>query len=223
MTQINLQLPLKVGVIEARRLHVSQETAAYQQLCRRAGEYYDQCAPRGIDSPGAVPGVEPARRMFRSLGVDPTRIRPASEALLRRALKRRELYRINQLVDVGNWCSLDFLLPLGLYDRGSLRGTVNIRQGSEGESYIGIANKVVNLSGRYTLADDEGPFGSPVTDSLRTSIQTTTTECLMTIFAPPSLATTKLEHCLAQSAQRMTEYCGGEIVREQILTGPGAS
>ncbi len=69
------------------------------------------------------------RAMYRRVGLDPTKRRPSSEALLRRVRKGEPLPRINSLVDVCNWCSLEFQLPYGLYqslagprtDRASFR------------------------------------------------------------------------------------------------------
>jgi DNA/RNA-binding domain of Phe-tRNA-synthetase-like protein len=49
------------------------------------------------------------RAMYKRVGLDPTKTRPSSEALLRRV--RRRLPRINSMVDVCNWCSLEFQLP----------------------------------------------------------------------------------------------------------------
>ena len=66
--------------------------------------------------PGDIKGLEPARRLYHRFGIDPTRTRPSSEALLRRVLKGESLYRLNRLVDAINWASLAMLLPIGLYD-----------------------------------------------------------------------------------------------------------
>ena len=59
--------------------------------------------------------------MYRRFGVDPTKTRPSSEALLRRVRKGDALPRVNNLVDVINWCSLESQLPFGLYDCGQNR------------------------------------------------------------------------------------------------------
>ncbi len=54
------------------------------------------------------------RSMYRRIGIDPTRTRPSSEALLRRVRKGGGLPRITTLVEVCNWCSLELQLPYGL-------------------------------------------------------------------------------------------------------------
>src|SRR5207237_3024125 len=77
----------------------------------------------------------PARDLYRRTGEDPTKLRPSSEALLRRVLRGEALYRINSLVDTCNLCSLEFLLPIGLYDADRIQGTVTVRLGAQGEGY----------------------------------------------------------------------------------------
>src|SRR5690242_7334683 len=72
------------------------------------------------------------RAMYSRTGVDPTKTRPSSEALLRRVRKGGELPRINSAVDVINWCSLESQLPFGLYDAGKIRGGVTLRLGRPG-------------------------------------------------------------------------------------------
>src|SRR5690606_22488814 len=82
------------------------------------------------------------RARYRRVGIDPTKTRPSSEALLRRVRKGDRLPRINTLVDVSNWCSLEFQLPYGLYDRAALDPPIELRLGQEGESYAGIRKDV---------------------------------------------------------------------------------
>jgi DNA/RNA-binding domain of Phe-tRNA-synthetase-like protein len=219
MFQLTLTLPVRVAVIESEDVRVTTEAAAYERLMRSAEGYRTRYADRGLDSPGVVDGVKAARSLFRALKVDPTKTRPSSEALLRRALKNKPLYRINTLVDAGNWCSLDFLLPLGLYDLDKIVGGVTLREGREGESYVGIANKTVNVAGRYVLVDEDGPFGSPVTDSLRTSITEATTRAVMSIFAPAGHDPDQLATHADTAATRIREICGGRTSRIELLSG----
>src|SRR5687767_11310319 len=74
----------------------------------------------------ANPPVEitAVRTMYKRVGLDPTKTRPSSEALLRRIRKGDSLPRINSMVDVCNWCSLEFQLPYGLYDASRIEGSI---------------------------------------------------------------------------------------------------
>jgi DNA/RNA-binding domain of Phe-tRNA-synthetase-like protein len=147
------------------------------------------------------------RTMYKRVGLDPTKTRPSSEALLRRVRKGDELPRINSLVDIINWCSLESQLPFGLYDLGRISGSVTLRLGLPGEEYAGIRKDVVHVAGRLTLADDQGPFGNPTSDSARTMVTATTTSALVVIFAPASLSASALERVMSLTSDRIVEFC----------------
>jgi DNA/RNA-binding domain of Phe-tRNA-synthetase-like protein len=147
--------------------------------------------------------------MYRRVGLDPTRRRPSSEALLRRVRKGDPLPRINSLVDVCNWCSLEFQLPYGLYDLAAVEGDIVLRLGHEGESYPGIRKDDVHVGGRITLADARGAFGNPTSDSARTMVTPATTRALMVVFAPAEIARDALSQVLTTSSERARAHCGG--------------
>jgi DNA/RNA-binding domain of Phe-tRNA-synthetase-like protein len=140
---------------------------------------------RSLPEPADV--IAAVRAMYKRVGIDPTKTRPSSEALLRRVRRGEELPQINSLVDIINWCSLETQLPYGLYDLGAIRGGVTLRLGRPGEEYEGIRKAAVHVAGRLTLSDDLGPFGNPTSDSARTMVTTETTRALVVIFAPASL------------------------------------
>jgi DNA/RNA-binding domain of Phe-tRNA-synthetase-like protein len=159
--------------------------------------------------------VGAVRTMYKRVGLDPTKTRPSSEALFRRVKKGDELPRINSMVDVCNWCSLEFQLPYGLYDLGHVEGeTIQMRLGREGESYAGIRKDDVHVGGRICLADARGAFGNPTSDSARTMVTTATTRALVVVFAPRSLDGGRVARVLDVTAQRMTAFTGArELAR----------
>jgi DNA/RNA-binding domain of Phe-tRNA-synthetase-like protein len=148
------------------------------------------------------------RTMYKRVGIDPTKRRPSSEALLRRIRKGDPLPRINSMVDVCNWCSLEFQLPYGLYDSARIQGDVVLRLGAEGESYPGIRKDDVHVGGRITLADSLGPFGNPTSDSARTMVTTATQQALVVIFAPHELAEARLSAVMDVTVKRMEQFTG---------------
>ena len=152
--------------------------------------------------------IAAVRTMYKRVGVDPTKRRPSSEALLRRVRKGDALPRINSRVDVCNWCSLEYQLPYGLYDAAHIEGDVVLRLGMEGESYAGIRKDEVHVAGRITLADSRGPFGNPTSDSARTMVTTETRRALVVVFAPREIDARQLDHVLDVTARRMLEFTG---------------
>ena len=159
----------------------------------------------------------PARELYRAIGLDPTKRRPSSEALVRRVIRGVGLYRINRVVDACNLCSMDFALPIGLYDTSTVAWPVDLRLGRPGEGYKGLGKEYVNVGGRWTLADASGPFGNPSADSFRTRIRETTRACTFVIFAPASYELARLRDHLHTAGQRMQRYADARIVHEELL------
>jgi DNA/RNA-binding domain of Phe-tRNA-synthetase-like protein len=148
------------------------------------------------------------RTMYKRVGIDPTKTRPSSEALLRRVRKGDTLPRINSMVDVCNWCSFEFQLPYGLYDAAHIEGDVTLRIGREGESYPGIRKDDVHVGGRIALVDAVGPFGNPTSDSARTMVTTATTRGLLVVFAPREVDAARLTRVMDVTSERMQQYTG---------------
>jgi DNA/RNA-binding domain of Phe-tRNA-synthetase-like protein len=149
------------------------------------------------------------RTMYKRVGIDPTKTRPSSEALLRRVRKGDTLPRINSMVDVCNWCSFEFQLPYGLYDAAQIDGDVTLRIGREGESYPGIRKDDVHVGGRIALVDTRGPFGNPTSDSARTMVTTATTRALLVVFAPREVDVARLARVMDTTSERMQQFTGG--------------
>jgi DNA/RNA-binding domain of Phe-tRNA-synthetase-like protein len=161
--------------------------------------------------------IAAVRTMYKRVGLDPTKTRPSSEALLRRVRRGDQLPRINSMVDVCNWCSLEFQLPYGLYDAAHLNGDVELRLGRDGEAYPGIRKDDVHVDGRITLADATGPFGNPTSDSARTMVTSATTRALLVVFAPRDVDARRLAVVLDSTSSRMSEFTGCRESSREIL------
>jgi DNA/RNA-binding domain of Phe-tRNA-synthetase-like protein len=163
----------------------------------------------GPSRPDALAATTAAvRAMYKRVGLDPTKTRPSSEALLRRVRKGDPFPRVNSMVDVCNWCSLEFQLPYGLYDASKIVGDVEMRLGLEGELYAGIRKDDVHVAGRICLTDSVGPFGNPTSDSARTMVTTDTKSGMLVVFAPREVTPARLAEVLDMTSARMTEFTG---------------
>jgi len=172
----------------------------------RLASYLAEAESQVRQQPPAETGA--VRAMYKRVGLDPTKTRPSSEALLRRVRKGDPLPRINSLVDVCNWCLLEFQLPYGLYDASRIEGDIELRLGRESESYPGIRKDDVHVGGRLTLADRVGPFGNPTSDSARTMVTTSTVSAVVVVFAPAALEAARLDRVLDVTVARMGEMTG---------------
>lgn len=169
--------------------------------------------------PSQIPALTEARNLYKSFGMDPSRHRPSSEALLRRVLKGKDLYRISNLVDTCNLASLQFALPIGMYDLSLIEGDVTIRTGREGEQYAGIRKGPVHLAGRLGLFDERGPFGSPTSDSARTCTSEETTAVLAVVMATAAYSPQRMADHVAVFSVLFGQYCGAVAVLGAVLGG----
>ncbi len=167
--------------------------------------------------PSEIPGLTEARTLYKSFGMDPSRHRPSSEALLRRVLKGQELYRLNNVVDSCNLASLSMLLPIGMYDLELVEGDVTLRTGQPGEGYPGIRKGLVNLQDRLGLFDAAGPFGSPTSDSARTCVRETTGSILAVIMATAAYPAGLMEENLDTFSAIFTRHCGATEAFRAVL------
>ena len=174
--KVSSALDIEFVALELHELEVTEPRDDFELEVARATQ-----AARS----GTVGDVSRARALYRRFGVDPTRVRPSSEALLRRLKKGEPLPRVNSLVDVANAMSVRLQVPVGLYDMDKARGDeLSIRLGAEGEGYEGIRKERVNVAGRLCVADAEGPLGNPSADSARTMITTDTQRAAWIYFLP---------------------------------------
>lgn len=165
------------------------------------------------------PAVTATRRALKALGKDPSRYRPAAEALRRRLVQGKELWRVSNLVDLNNLVSLRTGLSIGAYDMARLSPPLALRRGESGESYAGIGRGPLNLEGLPVLADASGPFGSPVSDSERSMVGEATREALMVLFGfvDDEAGGEAIEEAASLAAEGLRAWCGaGDITSWRV-------
>lgn len=129
-----------------------------------------------------LPGIAATRRVYRACGKDPSRYRPASEALIRRQLKGKSLYQIDTLVDLINLASIAYGYSIGGFDADKFVGsTLTLGIGREGEPYEGIGRGMINIAGLPVYRDAKGGVGTPTSDNERTKISLSTTHLVVLI------------------------------------------
>ena len=126
--------------------------------------------------------IAATRRVYRACGKDPSRYRPASEALIRRMLQGKTLYQIDTLVDLINLASIAYGYSIGGFDADKIVGdTLTLGIGREGEPYEGIGRGMINIHGLPVYRDAEGGVGTPTSDNERTKIDINTRRLLVLI------------------------------------------
>lgn len=132
---------------------------------------------------GAHPTAAALRRLFRDAGCDPTRYRPASEALLRRLVKGNPMPEIHPLVDLNNCLSAELAVPCCVMVEGSFGDRMTWRSGREGEAYESLRGPF-NLEDKPVLFDEDGPLDTPITGNVRVAVQPNTTAAWLAAYMP---------------------------------------
>lgn len=208
-----------IGIVQAEGLQVSEhDDDLWGEIDARVSEIVRTLQ---VETVPEIPQIAALRKAYRTLGKDPTRYRGSQEALIRRVLKGKGLYRINTVVDLNNLLSMECRHSIGMFDAAKIDGPVLIRAGRPGETYYGIGRDLLNVEGLPLLTDNQGPFGSPTSDSERTKVTLETTSTFATI-----LSFTGREH-LAGQCRRLTDlltrYAGArpERIRTAMLSPAG--
>ena len=118
-----------------------------------------------------ITSIAATRRVYKACGKDPSRYRPASEALIRRMLQGKALYQRDTLVDLVNLASIAYGYSIGGFDADKFVGdTLTLGIGCEGEPYEGIGRGLINIHGLPVYRDAEGGVGTPTSDNERTKM-----------------------------------------------------
>lgn len=158
------------GTLAARRTKVAEA----------ARERFSDTAAISSD-----PVVAALRKLFRAAGCDPTRYRPASEALLRRLVKGGELPEIFPLVDLSNCLSASLAVPCCVMFEGSFKVPLVWRSGTAGEDYESLRGPF-NLENKPVLFDPEGPLDTPITGNVRVKVEADTKKAWLVAYMPAS-------------------------------------
>ena len=122
-----------------------------------------------------------SRNGYKKLGKDPSHTRVACENLLRRIIKRQPLYRLGDIIDLGNILSILTRRSVCVVDLDKLVGNVNIRIGTKEDIYITINRGPLNVDKIPVYEDENSPFGCPSSDTLRTAVDQSTTSIYIMI------------------------------------------
>jgi len=134
-----------------------------------------------IEHISRLPAIRSSRQAYKACGKDPARYRLSAEALLRRVVKQKDIFQINNIVDLLNIVSISTGYSIGGYDADKIRGDIEFGIGRIDEEYDAIGRGILNIENLPVFRDSKGAFGSPTSDSVRTSVTTETKQFLMII------------------------------------------
>lgn len=200
----------KIGIIHYKHISVGASPQMLKGRLRLFQEsiFFDL----ETKSPSAIEGVAEWKKIFKELGTDPSKYRPSAEALFRRIQKQTYLPSINSAVDLNNFFSLQYEVPIGIYDCAFLGDNIEITIGKEEEYYKALNDRSISLKNKIISCDKEGPFGSPYVDSQRAPVTEQTKEALQIVYLRPSLPMEEAEKLTNSLKDMFLQLHGGEAM-----------
>ncbi|TRZ77212.1 hypothetical protein D4R87_03250 [bacterium] len=203
---------LMLGVVHASVKVEKGSDALWQEINKTISVVSKQYS---LDSIPNISEITAVKNTYKRLGKDPSRYRGSAEALLRRILQGKGLYRVNNVVDINNLVSIETLCPVGSYNLENIEQPIIFKVGQEGESYKGIGKEIINIAGLPVFADKSGPYGSPTSDSERAMITNGAKNILMIVIS--FIGNKKMDKILKKVALRLEKFAEAKIIDKIIV------
>lgn len=202
------------------RLGVIQATIDYREKNDLLWQEIDQVAHQirstyQLEQIVHLPVIDHTRKAYLSLGKEPARYRCSAESLLRRVIQGKDLYQINNVVDIINLISLSYHFSIGCYDSKQLVAPVIFDIGNQGETYQAIGRGMINIENLPVFRDKIGPFGSPTSDSVRSMVTKETKEIIIIII--DFSGKDPLEESLDRTYSCLEMFAGAKMIEKQIV------
>lgn len=202
---------LRVLVARVDGVGVEKEKAELQRFKEEIVEEIKQ--RYNLTTVKDVPIFRAYRDFFWRIGIDPTKNRPAAEALIRRVLAGKPLPTINTLVDAYNLASIKSCISIGAFDAGRLKGDLVLRFARKGEKFTGIGmEKPLVLEGNEVVVSDSEKLIAiyPYRDADDTKVTDATRDILLLICGAPGIEEEALKNSAQITVDCVTRFCGGQ-------------
>lgn len=158
------------------------------------------------------------QNLWKKHGMDYYRYRSSGDALVRRVLKNKPLYNINNVVDAMNTISVKTGYSIGAYDLDKIDGDIKIRKAKD-EPFISIGTKEnITLKNELVVRDNKKilDLGISTSSSDLAKVTKSTKNLLINIYAV-SEHEQNLNKALDQTIELMVRFCGGTVAQKNIF------
>lgn len=159
-----------------------------------------------------VPIFRAYRDFFWRAGIDPTKIRPAAEALMRRILANKPIPTINTLVDAYNLASIRTGIALAAFDQKRLQGALSMRAAKAEDEFLGIGmDKPMRLSGGEIVVSDAEKLVAvyPYRDADTSKVTEQTKGVILMVCSCPGIDEASLLEAQRVASEFILKFCGG--------------
>ena len=166
-----------------------------------------------LDAIKDLPVIRAYRDFYWNVGIDPTKTRPAGEALLRKIIGGRDLPSINTLVDSYNLASAETMISIAAFDHAKVDPRrLLMRIAAKGETFVGIGmDSAMILNGVQVVIDDLSQKKLiavyPYRDADESKVTEETTSVLFMMCGVPGISSSDLEAAKKLTCNYVTTFC----------------
>ncbi len=203
----NLDTEFEIKIVDAELKGVKVQPSSSEFRGFREEKFEEIRQSYDIKTIKDHPIIRAYRDFYWRVGIDPTKIRPSSEALIRRVLQGRSIPEINNVVDAYNLASMLTFISIGAYDREKLEGELTLRR-SHGESFTGIGGKKLITKGEIVVSDEEKIINIfPYRDAEATKVTEDTSEVLFLFSGVKGIEKSYLEEAAEKTLEIVRRFC----------------
>lgn len=205
-------LGLRASILSVTGVTVRKSTLALDELKKFV---IDEVKSKySLDTLKDVSIFRAYRDFFWRAGIDPTKVRPAAEALIRRILADKPIPTINTLVDAYNLASIKTGIALAAFDQARLRGTLLMRSAKPDEEFFGIGmNKPMRLNGGEIVVSDNEKLIAvyPYRDADSSKVTEETKGLVLMVCGCPGIDEVSLQQAEQVATDLIVRFCGGKL------------
>lgn len=203
---------IAIGCIEASVTVKEFDEKLWEEICIACDKIAQN---KALEDVLKIDNIKAARDAYKKIDQDPSRYRVSSESLVRRVVKGKGLYKVNNIVDINNLISILSFCPVCAYDLEKIDSEICFKVGEEGEHYEGIGRGQINMSNIPVFADKEGLFGSTTSDSVRAMVTENTKRLIMCIVS--FNGGENLGQYIEQCKNLLIKYADGQDVQMKVI------
>lgn len=202
-----------IGVVVANNIDNRGTNPEIEALLRKA----EREVP---DKIGNLPIIEhshiaPWREAYKRFGTKPKEYPSSIENLIRRTLKGERVRHINKLVDIYNYISLKYLVPVGGEDLDKVDGEIILTFAGQNENpvtLLGEKEPRPPYLGEVIYKDNIGTICRRWNwkEADRTKLTEETKKTILVIEALPPVDEIQLQSALKELEDSVNKYCGGK-------------
>lgn len=211
--KIKSKLDIAIGSIQAKIVVKPSDALLLEKLDNACESFSTN---HKVEDISKLQAIADSRKAYKTLGKDPARYRLSSEALMRRIVKEKGIYKINNIVDINNLISIESHYSICAFDIEKLQEPIQFTIGTKEDEYYGIGRGLLNIENLPVFEDRLGKFGSPTSDSERVKITNETTFISMNIISFSGISNVELY--LNQLKDKLIQFADAKDIEMQIIS-----